>query len=155
MFDDQVMRLVYGRRITGRMLLGLEAAWPLVSQVLSQGSVVYYGRVGIAGTRMYPTEVLEQALEEPETAERLLAAAALAGNATLAANALHGLELLNSARLPEVAAALADRTEVVHCRTGCFGDYQMLGELARASAERYHAAAGCRSAAGTVVLAAD
>src|SRR6185503_5075746 len=118
MFPDWLMRLIYGRRIQGLLLLGLEAAWPLIAKVLSQGSVVYQGRVGACGTRMYPVELLDQALEEPETARQLFTAAALNGNATLAANCLRGLELLQSDQLPAVAAALADRTEVLHCRGG-------------------------------------
>ena len=138
MLPDWLMRLIYGRRIQGRLLLGLEAAWPLIAKVLSQGSVVYHGRVGASGTRMYPVELLDRTLDEPETAECLFAETAPAGNATLAANCLRGLELLHSDRLPEVAAALADRIEVLHCRGGCFGDYYTLAELANRSVERYH-----------------
>src|SRR5687768_4069721 len=94
--SDWFMRLIYGRRIQGLLLLGLEAAWPFIAKVLSQGSVVYQGRVGASGTRMYPVELLDLALEEPETAGRLFSTATLAGNATLAANCLRGLELLPS-----------------------------------------------------------
>jgi hypothetical protein len=137
MLPDRLIRLIYGRRIQGLLLLGLEAAWPLMSKVLSQGSVVYQGRVGASGTQMYSVELLDRALEDPETAGRLFTAAALDGNATLAANCLRGLELLQSERLPEVAATLADRTEVLHCRAGCFGDYFTLAELANQSVARY------------------
>src|SRR4051794_26495144 len=111
------------RRIRRQAARDFRHAWQVIARVFSRSPAVYMGIVGASGIMPFTYELIELSIAHKAEAEPLYAKNVLGSDAMLAAFCLVGLQRMHSPQLHSLAPQLYERTEVLHCRSACFGSY--------------------------------